>query len=470
MTKIIIFVCLNKVFMAIKGIISKYGRWIIAIAAAALAWSCSPFPEDDLYPDTTHNDRNGSKHYPDRISDGCRKNVFIVYSMGYNNLSSDLKADINEMLTGYVPGFHPYDDAVLILNHSTAGSGDYKTPTSPVLYKAYTAGDGTLTRDTLIVYPEGSAAASKDMMHDALTYIKETFPAEHYGMLISSHATGWAPELYCYKVPDKSVSGLYRALGLDFKPLEKYTDLHPFTKSIGAHFDGRPSNSREIELTDFASAVPFHLDYLIFDCCLMGGIEVAYELKDKCDKICFSQTEILSGGMDYKNLLSYVLEGEEPDIESFAFDYYKMYAEHPNSGYRYATVSVVDCRYIDGLVDVVARNAGLITTLSKSSRRSGVQQYFQPNNSRPHGLFFDLEDIVIKAGASEADLAELKKALEACVISKHATEYFLGGLKIDHHCGLSMYLPDWDREIVNEHYKTLKWNRATGLITDNELL
>ena len=56
------------------------------------------------------------------------------------------------------------------------------------------------------------------------------------------------------------------------------------------------------------------------------------------------------------------------------------------------------------------------------------------------------------------------------MISKHATEYFLGGLKIDHHCGLSMYLPDWDREIVNEHYKTLKWNRATGLITDNELL
>ena len=83
-------------------------------------------------------------------------------------------------------------------------------------------------------------------------------------------------------------------------------------------------------------------------------------------------------------------------------------------------------------------------------------------------MFFDLEDIVIKSGADESTINELKDAMENCIICRYATPTFLTYLKIEHHSGLSMYLPDPAREILNKYYVTLKWNKATGLITDKE--
>ena len=83
-------------------------------------------------------------------------------------------------------------------------------------------------------------------------------------------------------------------------------------------------------------------------------------------------------------------------------------------------------------------------------------------------MFFDLEDILVKAAVSDSELEALKYALEDCVISKYATDAFMISLRIDRHSGFSMYLPDADRGILNDYYTTLEWNKATGLITEKE--
>lgn len=444
-------------------------RLAIIWTAAAFIYSCSSFPYDDDFIDWPANEREHLPTYPERagIEQKKWKNVFIVYSMGYNNLSQDLNLDIDEMLGGEVPYFNS-EDAVLILNQSIQGFS-YRIETSPVIYQASRNADGTVLRDTLVTYPKGTVAATRETLEDALSYIRSAFPADHYGLLMSSHATGWAPEMYCYSPPDKSSNQIWLKQGWKHTVPEKYTDERPLTRSVGAHFNGGSFDMDEIELADLADAIPFHLDYLLFDCCFMGGVEVAYELKDKCDVICFSQTEILAGGMDYKNLLSHLFEGEEPDIASVALDYYNMYAKQSSTNMRSATISVVDCRLIDRLVPVVSRNADLIRDLSSSNEKVAVQQYFQSKYTKEHGIFYDFEDILIKAGTPEADLDELKRILEECLICRYSTETFLTDLVIRHHSGLSMYLQDWDRKILNKHYKTLKWNQATGLITDIEL-
>ena len=102
------------------------------------------------------------------------------------------------------------------------------------------------------------------------------------------------------------------------------------------------------------------------------------------------------------------------------------------------------------------------------TERTNVQAYFQSSLARNHGIFHDLEDIVIKSGAAEKDLKDLEEAMEDCVICRFATPTFLTHLKIEHHSGLSMYLPDPDRKTLNKYYPVLKWNKATGLIKDNE--
>ena len=288
-----------------------YTRFLIAAAIFLTTWSCSTFPEEELYIDRFNDNRTPSDTYPERESGKTRDKVFIMYSMGYNNLSYDLNEDIDELLKGSVPSFNPSDNAIVIFNHSTLNNrSNYRTETSPVLYHAYKMADGSIKKDTLIVYPEGSIAADKEMLREVLTQIKTMFPAKSYGMLVSSHATGWAPEMYCYSPPDKAYSSHWASAKKEFQPLDKYTDERPLTRSIGAHFNGSSANMDEIELQDFADEIPFHLDFMIFDCCLMGGVEVAYELRNICDKVCFSQTEILAGGMNYKKMIHHIFRPE----------------------------------------------------------------------------------------------------------------------------------------------------------------
>ena len=56
-----------------------------------------------------------------------------------------------------------------------------------------------------------------------------------------------------------------------------------------------------MELADFASALPLpnhrKWDFILFEGCYMGSVEVAYELKDKTEAIIASPTEIVSPGM-----------------------------------------------------------------------------------------------------------------------------------------------------------------------------
>ena len=72
------------------------------------------------------------------------------------------------------------------------------------------------------------------------------------------------------------------------------------------------ANSRayEMNIEDFAAAIPMKMDYIIMDACLMGGIEVAYALKDKCDRIIFSQAEVIGDGLcEYDTMASRLLAG-----------------------------------------------------------------------------------------------------------------------------------------------------------------
>lgn len=444
-------------------------RMILMATAVLTLWSCSTFPEDEMYIGHSSDSRPTTGSQGGRDSGTHRNKVFIVYSMGFNNLSYDLNEDINDLLNSDIPSFRQDDDAILVLNHSTHNnSSNYKVETSPALYHAYKMNDGSIKRDTLIVFPEGSVAATKEMLSEVLNFVKEKFPARHYGMLVSSHATGWTPEMYCYNPPDKSPAGGWKAREKDFVPLDKYLDDRPLTKSIGAHFHGSSANMDEIDLTDFAAAIPFHLDFLVFDCCLMGGVEVAYELREKCDKICFSQTEILAGGMDYTTMISHIFDNEEVNMNGIAFDYYIKYAMEESEVNRSATISVVDCRKLEPLAEIIRRNKDAIDALAQSTTRNRVQKYFRSSYSRNHGMFFDLEDILIKSTAPDSELQALNTALKDCIVCKYATPSFLTSLRIDNHSGLSMYLPDPGRRILNQHYTTLAWNKATGLITDIE--
>ena len=202
-----------------------------------------------------------------------------------------------------------------------------------------------------------------------------------------------------------------------------------------------------------------HLDYILFDACLMGGVEVAYELHEKTDMIGFSQTEVLAEGFDYKQLTTHLLQNEEADPERVCEDYFVQY-DIQDGVYRSATISLVDCTMMDELVSVCRNLFDTYREQIRSLDPDGVQQFFRSS----YHWFYDLESILTKAGATEAELNCLYNALDKCMIYKAHTPDFMNAFDILTYCVLSMYLPSQGSAELDKFYETLKWNQATGLV------
>lgn len=396
------------------------------------------------------------------------RKALIIYSNGYNNLSNDLQDDIEDIACSYIPGTGRSQNLVFVYSHQTSKKGNYSIKTSPTLVRFYKFKD-ELIRDTLVVYPEGTNSSSKETIRDVLSYIQTNYPAKGYGLLMSSHGTGWAPEGYCSdpgKYGDFSGSIL---LAPQQRQIHNFhAELDPLTKSIGSQFNGSYSITLETDITDLAEAIPMKLDYIVFDACFMGGVEVAYELKDVCRYIIGSQTEILASGMDYNQLTRLLIGEEEADLQACAKAYYDMYANEKMVEYRSATVSLVDCQKLDNLAavckNILANHRTDFEDLQKN-KRSSVQHYFRMRYEYQHGLFYDMRSIFTKIGASEEELSQFDKSLNDCIICKYATPTFMSSsFEIKEHSGLSMYLPEDYRKYANTFYTKLKWNQAVELI------
>ena len=381
----------------------------------------------------------------------------------YNNLSSYLKGDIEELKRGALPSSLD-ENVVLVYSHFPTGG--YNTPSSPTLVRLTSTKENKVKADTVVIFPDNSISASAEQVENVLLYIQEKFPADSYGMIFSSHATGYLPAGY-YQNPDNDSNVIEwsakpgRQLTAVPYAEPEYDPSLPMVKSIGQDQVGTSGAyvSYEININDFADAIPMKLDYLLFDACLMGGIEVAYELQGKVDKVGFSQTEVLADGFCYESLTSHLLGGETPDLVSVCSDYFNQY-EVQSGVYQSATISLIDCSQLSPLARVCGE---LFTKYSDAIAvldHNQVQRFYRMGKH----WFYDLESILLNAGINDNELAELHAALDKCVIYKAHTPKFMSDFKIHTFCGFSMYLPCQGSEKLNDFYKNLKWNKDTGLV------
>ena len=390
----------------------------------------------------------------------------VMMCFGFNNLSSSLAEDIRDLEKGFIPGSAPLENYLFVFSHLVESS--YSTPSAPKLQRIYLGPDGNPMKETLLEMEPGTISNRAECIREVLEFLKEKYPEiESFGVLMSSHGTGWTPPGYCttgYKnegnsdviewrrsaFPETYLSGEYL-----YEPL-------PGVKSMGYTVTGvNPTVAYETDIREIADLLPFKLDYIIFDACFMGGVEVACEFRDKCNFVVASQTEILSDGMDYTTMISDLLEGNRADLVSLATNYFNHYNLSIGSK-RSATISVVDCSKL-GTLAAVCRNLFRNYDISKDNvDASKLQKYFYYTN---HAWFYDLYSIVQAAGASETELSDLQWALDECILYKAATPTFaLYGFPIDTHSGLSMYLPEKERAQLNSYYRELSWNKLTGLL------
>lgn len=405
-----------------------------------------------------------------RVESEETRNVMLLYSAGFNTLANYLDEDIKELPSGFVPNKGNRADHILLVyskltsrNPSTGScTQNFSSPTESALFRLYRESSGNVVQDTIKVWGTDVDACNPETMREVLQLVYDRFPAKGYGMVFTSHATGWLPSGY-YADPSKFETQTNDDI-VQWSPVKRmrpqtvYPEIEPFpaVKSLGQ--DNIPDAPKEMELDVFADAIPYHLDYLLIDACLSGCVEVAYQLRGKADIVGFSQTEVLADGFNYKTL-AYRLLQTTPDPLSVCKDYFDSY-DSKQGEYRSATISVIDTRRMDDLASVCKTLFGKYREKINTLNGNKVQGYFRYQRH----FFYDLKDVLVKAGITAAEEAELDAALSQCVIYKAATDYFLS-IRINTACGFSMYLPSMGSDYLDNFYKTrLAWNDATELV------
>jgi hypothetical protein len=324
----------------------------------------------------------------------------IVYMAGDNDLSGDALVDLEEMRRGYTA-----TGANLVVLADVAGE-------APYLLQIDEAGGQKIK-----TYPEfNSADAAK--MGSVLGEIINMYPAGHYGLVLWSHGTSWLP------------AGV---------------QLKSFVEDGG----------RQMDIIDLATALPLRFDFILFDACLMGAVEVAYELKDKTDVLIASSTETIYKGFPYDLIMPELL-APEVNLTRVAQKYFNYY-DGQRGAYRSATISVTNTHELDALAEATALVIGSTPFDMANFDRTAVQRL----DVYEEQYVFDFLDFTAKA-FPQADLIALREQLNKTVIYKAHTPRFIEEYDISAYCGLSCYIPHPQRNDLNTYYQQLKWCKAAG--------
>ena len=402
------------------------------------------------------------------------RKVLLFYECAFNNIGSYMKKNIASLENGYIPGKN--GDVILVYARYSKNDDSY-TPTKSHLWRIYKNAKGRIVSDTLKVFDESTIASSPSTLREVLSFAKENFPAKGYGMVLSSHGSGWLPAGY-YASPSKfedehegeigrQSQGVHPAALADLNrlpvPESDLKDIDPYygmTRSIGQDFIRYSYAGHEMSIQEFADGIPYHLDYLLFDMCFTAGVEVVYGLKDKADYLGLSPAEVMGDGLyDYTKIGAFLLDRQNPDLEGLFKDAYEMY-DKKSGDYRSATVNLVRTDGLENLASVCKRLIKKYSEAIANAPTYDIQGYFRSGRH----YFYDLADIFKKCGASEKDLKDLDDAIDNCVIYKNATPRLLGSVDIETYSGFSMYLPCAGTPLLDSYYKKEAWNDAVGLV------
>ncbi|MCL2739045.1 MAG: clostripain-related cysteine peptidase [Bacteroidales bacterium] len=308
---------------------------------------------------------------------------------------------------------------------------------------------GTEVVEELIEQYAEENSATPEVLTRCLLRMRELYPAEDYALILWSHATGWVPS----------------GTRVVFRASASFLDMdHPQVKTFGR--DGR----QEMELDQLVSAIsafPYRLSFVLFDACLMGGIEVAYALRNLTDWIIASPAEVIAEGFPYDQIMQPMFLPKpdlEKGLEEVCAAFYRFYNEKIGFN-RTATVALYRTEALPQLATSVKSIFEAHRDKVNTFVPTGLQ-YYDRLTSSPH-LFYDL-DHFIRQVATSTEYEGFSQVFEKVVTYKQATPSLFPGLSyeipIHHYGGISTYIPVGSQPTLREAYKKTDWNKAVGLL------
>ena len=279
-------------------------------------------------------------------------------------------------------------------------------------------------------YPD-QLSTDKEVMATVLQDMAKFSPTQNLGLIVGSHGSSWYNTIYT------------RALG----------------------YDGSTSNA--INLPDMVEAMetlekPF--EFILFDACYMGTMEVAYEFHHVADYQISSVMEVPAYGFPYDyfmgDLFKGTVEGYKDVCQSFV-DYYK--SEYDEGKTAWGTIALIDSKEVEGMTQAVREQIVAHKDTLASYVPKRIQEY---GRQAGQGIAHDLEHFVKDLNGGETPQA-FAEQLEKTVLYKGCLEearYTPYNYDVDaaNYCGLGIYIPQSNKSKWNPYFKTLDWYEASG--------
>ncbi len=360
----------------------------------------------------------------------------------------------------------------------------------------YIAGDpGLVTyQEPLHDYDSGDP----DRLVKTTQWVFGKYRADHYGLILWSHGSGWEPE-EIEKVAQQArgdqvvgkaewndraaIPGTYAL----FRSTVKEIVRRPTHNERAVCFDDGTGHSLDtLELHDVTRQIQGTLgqplDFLGMDACLMASLEVAYQLRETTR--CVVASEELVPGHSWPYDLIYGALRAQPDLtpqdlaKRAVQDYVSYYSQHPPKAGD-VTLVALDLSRITVLSDAVrslaaALRADMATQADVlwRAQSAAMKQEVPKSRSGANKFQFSLWDLGSLArrlaaadratGAVRQAAADIPPALEpggAVLAEDHRGEWFegIGGVTI------YLALPDRNRRISPDYHavalaKETQWN------------
>ncbi|MGN0223092.1 MAG: clostripain-related cysteine peptidase [Muribaculaceae bacterium] len=262
-------------------------------------------------------------------------------------------------------------------------------------------------------------------MEQVIADTKALAPARKYGIVLWSHADGW----------------LENGIAEELNPL-----------SFGYH------QGKRMNLTSLRMVLEDKgFDFIYFDCCLMGGIEVVYELRHCADYIVACPSELPRDGSDYVLNVKEIADGSEQALVRAATNTFNHYNSQLIPEDRTASVSVIRTAGLDALAQAVIP---IYDATPMEHPLSIVTNYYGSATTR-QAYYLDFgEYIEALCNASNLDptlLQAFNNALDNAVIYHAATPKLWNQWPIYNNSGLSTRVFNNPEDFNIKGYNRLQW-------------
>lgn len=219
-----------------------------------------------------------------------------------------------------------------------------------------------------------------DTLIDFLSWAKGAYPAQHYVLYIYGHGNGWYIENPDWVEPAaaRTAGGFIYDYNGDPDNYASAIDVHQFRYAL--------------------QAAKLHTDIIVFGPCLMGGVEVAYELRKVSDYLVASEDiTAYFGGDVYATILQTMINDPDISARTLAALIVDLFIEslraRGDSGVYTMTMAATDLSKLDALAAAIDAWGRALQPIAADTRDT-ISETYQCDYSyyRDLGHFARLQD------------------------------------------------------------------------------